>query len=335
MDQTNRNYLFDNAKCLLIFLVVFAHLLENYTGEFTEIKNLYLVIYMFHMPFFIFISGYFSKRDGAKKSKLLFYYFIPYVFFNSLYSSLSAEKLVIEIFEPNWAFWYLLSLCLWKLIMPHMKALRFPILTAIIIALLAGYCTDINRYLSLSRMIVFFPYFIAGNLVDESLIKRYREKIPLVVGILAFGVLTFISIQLASHDIFTSRILYAADAYENMSFLSLELQMRGLSYVIAMMWIFCLLRILPSKKNILSYIGKYTMPVFIAQTLLIRNYINPAYILTGDIWTILGTLLLWSFLMICIFGNIIFQKISFALSYLAEFLLGKPQHKLDEKNTLS
>ena len=54
-----RNYKYDNLKALLIFLVVFGHVLESVPGEYRRI--IYLAIYTFHMPMFIYISGYFSK----------------------------------------------------------------------------------------------------------------------------------------------------------------------------------------------------------------------------------------------------------------------------------
>lgn len=61
-----RNYLFDNLKFLLIVLVVFGHSLEEISlaQDYAIIRAW---IYSFHMPAFVFISGYFSKvYDGAK-----------------------------------------------------------------------------------------------------------------------------------------------------------------------------------------------------------------------------------------------------------------------------
>lgn len=62
-----RNYLFDNLKFLLIVLVVFGHSLEEISLE----HNYAIIrawIYSFHMPVFVFISGYFRKvYDGGAK----------------------------------------------------------------------------------------------------------------------------------------------------------------------------------------------------------------------------------------------------------------------------
>ena len=58
----DRDYFFDNARAVLIFLVVFGHLLQPYTTEDKYLSALYLLIYSFHMPTFLFISGYFAKN---------------------------------------------------------------------------------------------------------------------------------------------------------------------------------------------------------------------------------------------------------------------------------
>ena len=65
-----RSPLFDNMKMVLIILVVFGHALEEISLEH-EYGIIRACIYSFHMPAFIFISGYFSGGAQAKAKKLL------------------------------------------------------------------------------------------------------------------------------------------------------------------------------------------------------------------------------------------------------------------------
>ncbi|HDD3731023.1 TPA: acyltransferase, partial [Staphylococcus aureus] len=44
-----RDYFFDNARAILILLVVFGHMLQPYTSGDKYLSALYLVIYSFHM----------------------------------------------------------------------------------------------------------------------------------------------------------------------------------------------------------------------------------------------------------------------------------------------
>ena len=72
-----RNYKFDNIKGILILLVVFAHFIEGISST----EYVYKFIYIFHMPLFIFVSGYFGKFD---KKKLILHLVYPYIVFQLL-----------------------------------------------------------------------------------------------------------------------------------------------------------------------------------------------------------------------------------------------------------
>lgn len=77
-----RNYQMDNLKCLLIFSVVFGHMLELFMGKNSPERVLYLVIYSFHMPLFAFVSGVFARYNPVKIKNNMIY---PYLIFQTLY----------------------------------------------------------------------------------------------------------------------------------------------------------------------------------------------------------------------------------------------------------
>ena len=56
-----RDYFFDNARAMLIFLVVFGHLLQPYTEASKHLSSLYLTIYSFICRAFLFISVILQK----------------------------------------------------------------------------------------------------------------------------------------------------------------------------------------------------------------------------------------------------------------------------------
>ena len=53
---------FDNARAILILLVVFGHMLQPYTSGDKYLSALYLVIYSFHMPTFLFYIWLFREN---------------------------------------------------------------------------------------------------------------------------------------------------------------------------------------------------------------------------------------------------------------------------------
>lgn len=101
-----RNYLFDNLKFFLIVLVVFGHSLEEISLE----HNYAIIrawIYSFHMPAFVFISGYFSKcvrRGGESARKTIINCAIPYFIFNTIFALYTEKTLAINILTPKYIF---------------------------------------------------------------------------------------------------------------------------------------------------------------------------------------------------------------------------------------
>ena len=67
METKERDYLFDNYKAILIILVVVGHFIEVASEDNVGMQMLKWMIFSFHMPAFIFISGYFSKKTYSLK----------------------------------------------------------------------------------------------------------------------------------------------------------------------------------------------------------------------------------------------------------------------------
>ncbi|OLN22383.1 acyltransferase [Domibacillus antri] len=167
-----RDYYFDNVRFILIFFVVFGHLLRPYVTENPLIYALYMTIYLFHMPAFILISGFFAKgimRPGYLKKvagKLL----MPLVLFQIIYSIFyywigHEEALSVSLLIPEWSLWFLLSLFFWHvLLLVTVKWLKpaAAIFIALIAGLSIGMVNEPLNILSIGRTFVFFPFFLIG-----------------------------------------------------------------------------------------------------------------------------------------------------------------------------
>lgn len=58
--QHKRLPIFDNVKFILIVLVIYCHLINV---GFAVPWKVYQIIYSFHMPLFVLISGFFTDKD--------------------------------------------------------------------------------------------------------------------------------------------------------------------------------------------------------------------------------------------------------------------------------
>ena len=66
--RAERSPYWDNIKGFLIALVVFAHCL--YAFQSFRLNDVLVdAIYFFHMPAFVFTSGYFSKSKRASRAE--------------------------------------------------------------------------------------------------------------------------------------------------------------------------------------------------------------------------------------------------------------------------
>lgn len=176
-----RNHRLDNFKGLLIFLVLFGHLLELFAGSGR--KFLYVLIYTFHMPAFAFSTGYFAKNDLPRAARDLL---LPYGVFQTLYLLFSKyilqKPVIFQYATPDWLLWYLPAAFLWIVLLPIFKTDRpvkqaLALTAAAAIALLAGYAPKIGYFLTLSRALVFLPFFLLGyyRLPDRLLENRLNR----------------------------------------------------------------------------------------------------------------------------------------------------------------
>lgn len=52
----------DNIRGILMLLVVLAHIYNHYTKFSPAARSLFLFVYTFHMPLFLFLSGMFGRK---------------------------------------------------------------------------------------------------------------------------------------------------------------------------------------------------------------------------------------------------------------------------------
>ncbi|MFF3558822.1 acyltransferase family protein [Streptomyces sp. NPDC002574] len=165
-----RDPFFDNAKYLAIVLVAMGHTWGPLTTGSRATLALYLVVYAFHMPAFIVISGYFSRNFDARPDRvrrLVTGVLVPYVLFETAYGLFRrwAEhdpSQPISVFDPWYLTWFLIALFIWRLTSPIWRIVRQPVAVALVIAAVATTSAGIEGTLDLPRVLQFLPFFVVG-----------------------------------------------------------------------------------------------------------------------------------------------------------------------------
>ena len=174
--------LWDNARFLTMTLVVIGHSIQRMTGESDAAYIIYLLIYSFHMPAFAVISGYFSKSDPPPSSQLkrvLTDILLPYFVFEIIWSFVQFLVEGRQDFNPtkaSWTLWFLLALAIFRLVLPYLALIRFPLAWAIVLSVGVGYLSNVDSTFSLSRAFGILPFFVLGwKLKQWGVIDRWNE----------------------------------------------------------------------------------------------------------------------------------------------------------------
>ncbi len=273
-----RDHSLDNIRFLLIFSVIFAHLLEV-CHPFWGSLLLYKIIYSFHMPAFIFLFGYNVKYSPRR---IVFRWCIPYVVFQSVYILFARVVLNIsadfQYTTPYWLLWYMLACIFYQLLLPlydtsdRRRQVCF-VICAFLCSLFIGFVDSVGYYMSLSRFFVFQPWFLLGlyckrNGVFESISVSNRRRFSvLIISV----VIIILSVPLLYYANIPNRFLYGSYSYRNCGG---ALWMRAVVFLVSFAWILLLFAgvkpYLNKKIAVLTNIGQNTWPIFLLHGFIVK-----------------------------------------------------------------
>ncbi|MEU6142495.1 acyltransferase family protein [Streptomyces sp. NPDC047081] len=193
--RPQRDAFFDNAKYLAIVLVAMAHSWEPLKGDSRVLEGVYTVVYTFHMPAFIVISGYFSRSFDMRPDRLrrlVTGVLVPYVVFETAYSLFKRygdhdPSMDISLLDPWYLTWFLVALFIWRLTTPLWKSFRWPLPLALGIAMLASVSPDIGDDLDLQRVLQFLPYFVLGLCMRPEHFRMVRTRAVRILSVPVFA----------------------------------------------------------------------------------------------------------------------------------------------------
>lgn len=214
-----RDAFWDSLKFILIFFVVYGHMIETYAPSDSFNRAMYNYIYIFHMPFFMYISGLFSQiNDRAKYRRGILMILETYIVFQlirCIKPILNGGSIFLDyhLLYPKGTLWYLAYLVVYRLfiyLMPKQILDRHPIyilLSSFALGILWGFIPQNN----FEKIVSFAPYFLMGYYSATINIKEYVKKIPLTIALL--GILLFFTIIYFAFNYHIGYIIYYVDSY--------------------------------------------------------------------------------------------------------------------------
>lgn len=310
--ESQRLYLFDNMKAILVVLVVLGHLLNSVVDQSQVLKGIYTFIYIFHMPVFVFITGYFSKNIEKSRNQAVEKYLIPYVIFCILLQVEKrflnigiGEEMAFRILSPTWGMWYLLAVFWWKLFLKDMVRIRYILPMSVILGLMSGFSREFRTYLGIGRTVSLLFFFLLGYYCTRETVEKIR-RCPKIIGVCLVAVTAIFAYFMifkmgASYGTLFMKKPYRPD-HEIIDFL-----IRGAVYILGAGMTFAFINLTSTKRTKLTYIGTNSVCVYILHLFLVQ-FIERFYDFKASPWVNFVFCIVISIGAAVVFGQPIFAK---------------------------
>jgi len=269
----------DNARFGTIVLVVIGHAIQRQTADSDNALTLYLFVYAFHMPAFAIISGYFSKATppGTRQMrKVITDILLPYLIMQFIWSAVQwwvEGDPGLNLTEPHWTLWFLLALAIFRVALPYLALLRWPMLWAVAASVAVGYAHNVDSTFSLSRAIGILPFFLLGWYLRQwGTVDRWRHASrPVVWAVRAAALAVFAGwlwVVLANigffRDIHLQGWFFYDEGYERLGDSAwtaglIRLGLIGLAVVLSTAFYV----LVPRRETIFTVFGQATMYVYL------------------------------------------------------------------------
>lgn len=296
-----KNVTIDIVKGIAIILVVFGHLIQYSLMPSSEdffTNPVFKIIYSFHMPLYIFISGYliafslkrrniydtFKSRVRSLIIPYMMWVTIDVVFNlfkiiikNQELSLIKFNKMLIKMFilSPDiWFLFTLFALCCILLISIGLEKKIGKISYAIIFILVVIFPT--SAYFDIYFIKWFYLFFIVGYFSNRcSIIKAFYNQSKLIKSILPFvGLILFIvliSIWTKNDYIYNNQMRFITSKY----FAEIiRLLYRYITAFLGIGIIFYIANLLTKSKvkNIFISFGTYSLDIFLLQRYIVEIF---------------------------------------------------------------
>lgn len=295
----------DAVKFFLIFCVALGHCLGQFWDK-TYVLSTYNFIYLFHMPLFIFISGYFTKNKSLFSREFwiseikILETFLVFDILHRIPSFFDGSFTLHDMIVPSWSLWYLLSLFYWRFIIQILtsaiKNKKALIVVAFVFGLSIGF-VPLSGALSIQRTLSFLPFFVIGYCVSQNnLIEKIRAVNHFVaIGICAIAfVASYAFLNFDIHDVVWGLRPYAESNFgvkEAFAF-------RALYYVIGLLLSFSIINLFKFNNAFFAAEGRKTLIYYMYHTFLLLGVFKAIQYL--DIPVNLGTLIFFTVLVMAV-----------------------------------
>ena len=260
----------DALKGFLILSVVFGHFFTHDASHGLLSRTMANFIYSYHMPLFVFISGFFSgcQRSFWKGELRILETYVVFQLVKGCWLHYSVARLLTW---PAPMLWYLFALFFWRLLLSGMSRIGIRvswqfILVSVLVSVFAGFVPWIGRRFALSRFLFFAPYFFFGVFSQKtkktSIIDEINKRIPLRVSFFILLITLLISGIFAYYSVKGIIVSFAgADPYPKGK-QEVYMVARIFSYVVSVVVSIAFIRFFSIHNSFIETVGKDSLKYY-------------------------------------------------------------------------
>lgn len=262
---------YDNQKFFLIFLVILGHFVEAHFDSQVPYRDfLYMWMYFFHMPAFVFLAGLCQKKTDTLNGKRVLSFvligFISKLFVMITVGAFTGEypfRLVRESGMP-WFMFAMAAFIVMTYVLRNVKP-AFALCFAVAMGLAIGYDDTFNKgLLTLNRVISFFPFYLLGYYLEPEKVMYVCKKTAVrIFSVLFVAAYTWTLFQQRDYILKLRHIVIGSASYNEMALENGGFLLRVMCYVIAVLAIIALISLIPNKKiPVITTMGERTLAIY-------------------------------------------------------------------------
>jgi fucose 4-O-acetylase-like acetyltransferase len=271
-----RDVYLDNIKSVLILFVVYGHFTDLNRND-SLIAGINNIIYSFHMPLFIFTSGFLSRNISGLRPVEINKILYSYVVFEAL--NFAFTKIThlgfgsLSLLHPTHQNWYLIGVFIWRLLIPYSQyfSKKATIIFCLAVTIVIGFTNELDNILSLHRIIYFAPFFILGYFCKD--LKQLRLRLMkykfliLTISIALFSTIFILSYSNAELNKNIALAYTPIRGYLEISLISITIRILAFSSSIILS--LGVLILIPLTQNIFTKMGRQTLNIFLLHMFLV------------------------------------------------------------------
>lgn len=171
------NTLWNNLKVFLLISIVLTSFIDQVSSD--TYKSIFLFFISFQYPLYIFIAGLTHKDDHIVEKASI--YFMLYVFAKTAIFAVQTffgKEYNFALFKEGGTPWLFFALGAFTVMSYVFRNTNKRVIFGVwlFIGCCVGYDTGIGDSFVLSRILVFFPFYLAGTMVSKDLLEKATEN---------------------------------------------------------------------------------------------------------------------------------------------------------------